>query len=116
MKQGGDTNTIAVVNGVRKLIGHLYDIPKQMSAELLFDQSTYVKEAIKTVLHEALIGLALTGIMILLFLGNMRATSAVLLSIPLSALAAFVVLNLMGSTVNTMILGGLALAFSRIID
>jgi len=116
MKQGGDTNTIAVVNGVRKLIGHLYDIPKQMSADLLFDQSTFVKEAIKTVLHESLIGLVLTSIMILLFLGNMRATSAVLLSIPLSALAAFVVLNMMGSTVNTMILGGLALAFSRIID
>src|SRR5581483_1485530 len=64
LKQGGDTNTIEVVNGVRKLIGHLYDIPKQMSADLLFDQSTFVKEAIKTVLHESLIGLALTSIMI----------------------------------------------------
>jgi hydrophobic/amphiphilic exporter-1 (mainly G- bacteria), HAE1 family len=116
MKQGGDTNTIQVVNDVRKLIGHLYDIPKQMSAELLFDQSTYVKEAIKTVLHEALIGLVLTSLMILLFLGNARATGAVLLSIPLSALATFVILNLMGSTVNTMILGGIALAFSRVID
>src|SRR5579884_1569242 len=116
MKQGGDTNTIEVVDSVRKLISHLYDIPKQMSADLLFDQSTFVKEAIKTVLHESLIGLVLTSIMILLFLRNMRATSAVLLSVPLSALATFIVLNLMGSTVNTMILGGLALAFSRIID
>jgi len=116
MKQGGNTNTIQVVNDVRKLIGHLYDIPKQMSADLLFDQSTFVKEAIRTVLHEGLLGLALTSIMILLFLGNVRATSAVLLSIPLSALAAFVILDLIGSTVNTMILGGLALAFSRVID
>jgi multidrug efflux pump subunit AcrB len=116
MKQGGDTNTIEVVDGVKKLIGHLYDIPKQMSAELLFDQSGFVKEAIKTVMHEGLIGLVLTSIMILLFLGNVRATSAVLLSIPLSALATFVILNLMGATVNTMILGGLALAFSRVID
>jgi multidrug efflux pump subunit AcrB len=63
-----------------------------------------------------LLGLVLTSIMILLFLGSFRATSAVLLSIPLSALTAFVVLYLMGSTVNTMILGGLALAFSRVID
>ncbi|HWU40053.1 MAG TPA: efflux RND transporter permease subunit, partial [Candidatus Acidoferrum sp.] len=116
MKQGGDTNTIEVVNGVRQLIGHLFDIPKQMVASLVFDQSVYVKEAIQTVLHEGLLGLLLTSIMILLFLGSLRATSAVLLSIPLSALTTFVVLYLMGSTVNTMILGGLALAFSRVID
>ncbi len=116
MKQGGDTNTIEVVNGIRNLIGHLFDIPKQMTATLVFDQSVYVKEAIHTVLHEGFLGLLLTSIMILLFLGSFRATSAVLLSIPLSALTTFVVLYLMGSTVNTMILGGLALAFSRVID
>ena len=116
MKQGGDTNTIEVVDGVREMIGHLFDIPKQMTATLVFDQSVFVKEAIKTVLHEGLLGLLLTSIMILLFLGSLRATSAVLLSIPLSALATFVVLYLMGGTVNTMILGGLALAFSRVID
>jgi multidrug efflux pump subunit AcrB len=116
MKQGGDTNTIAVVEGVRQLIKHLYDIPKQMTTSLVFDQSVYVKEAIHTVLHEGLLGLILTSLMILIFLGSFRATSAVLLSIPLSALAAFVILALMGSTVNTMILGGMALAFSRVID
>ena len=116
MKQGGDTNTIQVVEGVRKLTQHLYDIPKQMKTDLLFDQSVFVKEAIKTVLHEGLIGLVLTSIMILLFLGSVRATSAVLLSIPLSALATFVLLYLGGSTVNTMILAGMALAFSRVID
>jgi len=116
MKQGGDTNTIAVVDGVRKLIRHLYDIPKQMVTSVVFDQSVYVKEAIRTVLHEGFLGLILTSLMILIFLGSFRATSAVLLSIPLSALAAFVVLALMGSTINTMILGGMALAFSRVID
>jgi len=116
MKQGGDTNTIAVVNGVRELTKHLYDIPKQMVTSIVFDQSVYVKEAIQTVLHEGLLGLILTSLMILIFLGSFRATSAVLLSIPLSALAAFVVLAMMGSTVNTMILGGMALAFSRVID
>ncbi|HEY6338135.1 MAG TPA: efflux RND transporter permease subunit [Candidatus Sulfotelmatobacter sp.] len=116
MKQGGDTNTIAVVDGVRQLIKHLYDIPKEMVTSIVFDQSVYVKEAIDTVLHEGLLGLILTSLMILIFLGSLRATSAVLLSIPISALAAFVVLALMGSTVNTMILGGMALAFSRVID
>jgi multidrug efflux pump subunit AcrB len=116
MKQGGNTNTIDVVNGIRGLVGHLYDIPRQMVASVVFDQSVYVKEAIHTVLHEGLLGLILTSLMILIFLGSVRATSAVLLSIPLSALATFVVLYMMGSTVNTMILGGLALAFSRVID
>jgi hydrophobic/amphiphilic exporter-1 (mainly G- bacteria), HAE1 family len=116
MKQGGDTNTIAVVNGVRQLIKHLYDIPQQMKTSIVFDQSVYVKEAIHTVLHEGALGLILTSLMILIFLGSFRATSAVLLSIPLSALAAFVILALMGATVNTMILGGMALAFSRVID
>src|SRR5689334_18414567 len=56
MKQGGDTNTIAVVDGVRQLIKHLYDIPKQMRTSIVFDQSVYVKEAIDTVLHEGLLG------------------------------------------------------------
>src|ERR1700729_1413680 len=116
MKQGGDTNTIEVVESVRKLISHLYDVPRQLVAKVVFDQSVYVKDAIETVLHEGLMGLVLTSIMILIFLGSLRATTAVLLSIPISALAAFVVLFMMGSTINTMILGGLALAFSRVID
>jgi multidrug efflux pump subunit AcrB len=116
MKQGGDTNTIEVVNGVRELTSHLFDLPKQLVTKVVFDQSVYVKAALETVLHEGAIGLVLTSIMILVFLGSVRATSAVLLSIPLSAVAAFVVLAVMGGTVNTMILGGMALAFSRVID
>src|SRR5579875_891130 len=116
MKQGGDTNTIQIVNGVRDLLKHLVDMPRQLTTALLFDQSVFVKEAIDTVLHEGLIGLVLTSIMILLFLGNVRATSAVLLSIPLSALATFILLFMFGSTINTMVLGGIALAFSRVID
>jgi multidrug efflux pump subunit AcrB len=116
MKQGGDTNTIQVVSGVRSLLKNLVDIPAALKTDVLFDQSTFVREAIQTVFHEGLIGLVLTSVMILLFLGSVRATGAVLLSIPLSALAAFVILALMGNTVNTMILGGMALAFSRVID
>ena len=116
MKQGGDTNTIQVVNGIREMLGKLFDIPKQLETAVVFDQSAFVKEAIWTLVHEGLIGLALTSLMILIFLGSLRATAAVFLSIPLSAVATFVVLYLMGSTINTMILGGLALAFSRVID
>ncbi|HEY9140393.1 MAG TPA: efflux RND transporter permease subunit [Bryobacteraceae bacterium] len=116
MKQGGDTNTIEVVQGIRDMLPKLFDIPKQLVTEVVFDQSAFVKQAIETLLHEGLIGLLLTSLMILAFLGSLRATVAVFLSIPLSALATFVALNLFGSTVNTMILGGLALAFSRIID
>ncbi len=116
MKQGGDTNTVQVVDDVRDLTSHLFDLPSQLKTAIVFDQSVFVKEALNTVLHEGVIGLVLTTLMILIFLGSMRATFAVLLSIPISALATFVILYMLGSTVNTMILGGLALAFSRVID
>ncbi|HEX4545357.1 MAG TPA: efflux RND transporter permease subunit, partial [Candidatus Acidoferrum sp.] len=116
LKQGGDTNTIAVVDGVKKAIAGLTDVPKQLAAKVVFDQSTFVKTAIETLLHEGAIGLFLTAGMVLLFLGSMRATVAVFLSIPLSALAAFLVIGAGGGTVNAMMLGGLALAFSRLID
>jgi len=116
MKQGGDTNTVQVVNDVSNLTNHLFDLPPQLKTAIVFDQSVFVIQALKTVLHEGLMGLVLTSLMILIFLGSMRATFAVLLSIPISALATFVVLYMLGSTVNTMILGGLALAFSRVID
>jgi HAE1 family hydrophobic/amphiphilic exporter-1 len=116
MKSGGDSNTIQVVNDIRGLVQHLFDLPAQLVTSIVFDQSVFVKQALNTVLHEGLIGLVLTSLMILLFLGSMRATGAVLLSIPISALATFVVLYMLGSTINTMILGGLALAFSRVID
>src|SRR5438552_2803434 len=116
LKQGGDTNTIAVVDGVKKAISNLFDIPKTLVTRVVFDQSRFVKNAIQTLLHEGGIGLFLTSLMILIFLGSMRATVAVCLSIPLSALAAFIILYFAGGSVNTMVLGGLALAFSRLID
>src|ERR1700683_1929450 len=116
MKAGGDSNTIQVVNDIRGLVQHLFDLPAQLVTSIVFDQSVFVKQALNTVLHEGLIGLVLTSLMILVFLGSMRATGAVLLSIPISAMATIVVLYMLGSTINTMILGGLALAFSRVID
>jgi HAE1 family hydrophobic/amphiphilic exporter-1 len=116
MKQGGDSNTLEVVSAVRALVSHLFDVPAQLKTAIAFDQSVFVREAITTVLHEGAIGLVLTSVMILIFLGSLRATVAVLLSIPLSVMATAVALYLTGSTINTMILGGLALAFSRVID
>ena len=116
LKQGGDTNTIAVVEGVKDALQHLFDVPKQLVTAVVFDQSVFVKTAIQTLLHEGAIGLFLTSVMILVFLGSMRATVAVFFSIPLSALTAFILLSLGGSSVNAMVLGGLALAFSRLID
>jgi multidrug efflux pump subunit AcrB len=116
LKQGGDTNTIAIVNGIRNAIGKLLDVPKELVTKVVFDQSQFVKTAIETLLHEGGIGLFLTSLMILIFLGSMRATIAVFFSIPLSALGAFVFLALGGSSINSMVLGGLALAFSRLID
>src|SRR5262249_49333753 len=116
MKQGGDTNTIEVVDGIRERLDHLFDVPKELVRKVVFDQSAFVKTAIETLLHEGGIGLLLTSVMILVFLGSMRATVAVFFSIPLSALAAFIALAMGGSSVNTMVLGGLALALSRLID
>jgi HAE1 family hydrophobic/amphiphilic exporter-1 len=116
LKQGGDANTIAVVNGVKRVVSRLLDVPKQLVTQVVFDQSVFVRTAIETLVHEGAIGLVLTGLMILVFLGSLRATAAVFLSIPLSALATFIALALGGSTINAMILGGLALAFSRLID
>ncbi|HVV01501.1 MAG TPA: efflux RND transporter permease subunit, partial [Verrucomicrobiae bacterium] len=116
LRQGGDANTIAVVNGVKQAVSHLLDVPKQLVTKVVFDQSVFVRNAIDNLVHEGAIGLLLTALMILIFLGSMRAAVGVFLSIPLSALAAFIALGLGHATVNTMILGGLALAFSRLID
>ena len=116
LKQGGDSNTISIVNGVKEATRKLVDIPAVLKTAVVFDQSVFVKIAIRNLMKEGGIGLLLTAVMILLFLGSPRATFAVLLSIPLSALMCFLVMNGLGGSINTMLLGGLALAFSRLID
>ena len=115
-KQGGGSNTITIVNGIRNAVKHLVDIPSQLKVGVVFDQSVFVKLAIANVSREALIGLLLAGVMVLVFLGSPRATVAVLISVPLSALVCLMIVNYMGGSINTMILGGLALVFSRLID
>ena len=104
LKQGGDSNTITIVNGIKAAIKDLLDIPKSLKTAVVFDQSIFVKSAIKNVMKEGGIGLLLTGIMILIFLGSPRATVAVLLSIPLSALVCFLLMNAMGGSINVMLL------------
>ncbi len=116
LKQGGNSNTIEIVDGVRDRVKNLRDTPKSLIANVVFDQSQYVKLAIANVLREGGIGLFLTAVMILVFLGSLRGTISVLLSIPISCLAAFLLLNALGSTINTIVLGGLALVLSRLID
>src|SRR6185312_9498365 len=110
LKQGGESNTIQLVTGTREAIQHLVDIPPELQSHVVFDQSQFIKTAITTLLHEGGLGLLLTCVMILIFLGSMRATVAVFFSIPLSVLATFIVLQLTGSSINSMVLGGLALA------
>ncbi|MGH9761224.1 MAG: efflux RND transporter permease subunit, partial [Blastocatellia bacterium] len=107
LKQGGDTNTIKVVDGIKKVVSQLTGIPKTLQARVVFDQSLFVKRAIDTLLHEGGIGLFLTALMVLIFLGSPRATIAVFLSIPLSALVAIIILYFGGGSINSMVLAGL---------
>jgi multidrug efflux pump subunit AcrB len=116
LKSSAEANTIAVVSGIKRVVSHLIDIPKALVATVVFDQSVFVQSAIENLVDEGLIGLVLTGVMILVFLGSVRATLAVFLSIPLSVLATFIALQFGGASVNAMVLGGLALVFSRLID
>ncbi len=116
LKQGGDTNTIQVVDGIKQAITALRDIPQQLKSHVVFDQSLFVKGAISTVIHEGAVGILLTAAMVWLFLGSVRATAAVFLSIPLSVMITFFILHTGDKTIDSMVLSGLALAFSRLID
>ena len=118
MKQGGDTNTIAVVDGVKDRGRRTCSMCRRnWWPRVVFDQSLFVKRAIETLLDEGGIGLLLTALMVLVFLGSFRATVAVFLSIPLSALAAFIALY-MGGELDQLDdrSAGFALVFSRLID
>ena len=115
-KQGGDSNTIEIVDGIKAAVKKLVGIPDTLKTAVVFDQSVFVKLAIANVTREAVIGLVMTGVMILVFLGSPRATVAVLLAVPLSMLVCLLIVSFTGGSINTMILAGLALVFSRLID
>jgi multidrug efflux pump subunit AcrB len=115
--KNGNASTVAVVNGVRKVLNTARAAaPPGLSINELFDQSKLVTASIAGVLREGAIAAGLTGLMILLFLGSWRSTLIVLISIPLSILTSIVILYFMGHTLNTMTLGGMALAVGILVD
>jgi len=115
--KNGNASTLAVVNGVRKVLQVARAAaPPGLNINELFDQSKLVRASIDSVLREGAIAAGLTGLMILLFLGSWRSTLIVLISIPLSILASIIVLHFLGETLNTMTLGGLALAVGILVD
>jgi multidrug efflux pump subunit AcrB len=115
--KNGNASTVAVVEGVRKVLeAARAAAPPGLGINELFDQSKLVTGAIAGVLREGAIAAGLTGLMILLFLGSWRSTLIVLISIPLSILTSIVILYFMGHTLNTMTLGGMALAVGILVD
>jgi multidrug efflux pump subunit AcrB len=115
--KNGNASTLNVVNGVRAALTTLRAAaPAGMHISELFDQSVFVTQSIFGVLREGAIAAGLTALMILLFLGSWRSTLVVMISIPLAILSSLVVLFFLGHTLNTMTLGGLALAVGILVD
>jgi multidrug efflux pump subunit AcrB len=115
--KNGNASTLTVVKGVKAALNAARAAaPKGLNITELFDQSVFVTSAIEGVVREGAIAAALTALMILLFLGSWRSTLVVMISIPLSILSSLVVLYFLGETLNTMTLGGLALAVGILVD
>jgi multidrug efflux pump subunit AcrB len=106
-----------VVNGIRQLLPRVEQtLSSQLRIQPLADQSLFVRAAIEGVVREATIAAGLTALMILLFLGSWRSTVIIAVSIPLAILTSVIVLSATGETINTMTLGGLALAVGILVD
>jgi multidrug efflux pump subunit AcrB len=115
--KNGNASTLTVVNAVKDVLKQARAAaPAGLKINELFDQSVFVKSSVTGVLHEGAIAAGLTALMILLFLGSWRSTLVVMISIPLAILSSLVVLYFLGETLNTMTLGGLALAVGILVD
>jgi CzcA family heavy metal efflux pump len=115
--KSGNASTLDVVKGVRQMLPRVASIaPPNLRMVPLADQSIFVRAAVSGVIREAVIAAALTGLMILLFLGSWRSTLIIAISIPLSILTSVIVLSFLGETINSMTLGGLALAVGILVD
>jgi multidrug efflux pump subunit AcrB len=115
--KNGDASTLDVVNRVKAALPEIQKAaPPGLHIDLMFDQSVFVQNAISAVLREGAIAAGLTALMILIFLGSWRSTLVVMVSIPLSILTSLAVLSALGETINTMTLGGLALAVGILVD
>lgn len=110
-------NTIASVEAVKNKLAELKErLPKAINLDVILDQSTYVRNSINGLLKEGALGLILVSLALFLFLGNFRSTFIVALSIPLSVMFAFIGLFFTGDTINSMTLGGIALAIGLLVD
>jgi multidrug efflux pump subunit AcrB len=115
--KAGNASTLSVVSGVQNLLPRIAAIvPPALKMMPLADQSVFVRSAVSGVIREGVIAAALTGLMILLFLGSWRSTLIIAVSIPLSVLTSIIVISLLGETINIMTLGGLALAVGILVD
>ena len=115
--KSGSASTLDVVKGARAMLPRIAStLPPNLKMTPLSDQSFFVRAAVQGVIREAIIAAALTAIMILVFLGSWRSTLIIAVSIPLSILTSIIILGLIGETINTMTLGGLALAVGILVD
>jgi multidrug efflux pump subunit AcrB len=115
--KNGNASTLAVVKGVRKVLQTARAAaPPGLAINELFDQAKLVSDSVASVVREGAIAAGLTALMILLFLGSWRSTLIVMISIPLSILTSIIVLHFLGETINTVTLGGLALAVGILVD
>jgi multidrug efflux pump subunit AcrB len=115
--KNGNASTLAVVNGVKHALQSIRAAaPAGLKINELFDQSVFVTNSVNGVLREGAIAAGLTALMILIFLGSWRSTLVVMISIPLAILSSLIMLYFLGETLNTMTLGGLALAVGILVD
>src|SRR3984893_12538131 len=115
--KAGATSTLSIISGIRQLLPSVAQtLPSSLKLTAVGDQSVFVTSAVSSVITEGAIAAALTGMMVLLFLGSWRSTLIITVSIPLSVLASVATLSALGETINVMTLGGLALAVGILVD
>ncbi|WP_026970019.1 efflux RND transporter permease subunit [Algoriphagus terrigena] len=115
--KSADASTWEVVQNLKKSLPKIQEqLPEDVRLDLEFDQSEYVVNSVESLLHEGIIGAILTGLMVLLFLGDPRGALIVILTIPTSVIVSVLFLNLFGQTINIMTLSGLALAIGILVD
>ena len=115
--KAGATSTLSIISGIKQLLPSVAKtLPSSLNLTAVGDQSVFVTSAVSSVIREGVIAAALTGMMILLFLGSWRSTLIITVSIPLAILASVTALSLLGETINVMTLGGLALAVGILVD
>ncbi len=117
IQKAGSASTLDVINGVKALLPQIKaGLPKSLELTAVGDQSEFVNDAVSGVIREGVIAAALTGVMILIFLGSWRSTIIIMVSIPLAILFSIAMLAALGQTINVMTLGGLALAVGILVD